>query len=1459
MTEELNRRHNLATMPTINNNGESYIVPFDIYKEGYEAYDISNWFKGRVGDNGTPFGIRWYKHGQLMDVTGMRPFIEGQVGDYTIDDSNQDDPKINMDSEASNVHVVGEVNDCQEYGVAIYRLINQAMPQSGIFYGKIGVIGTQDDGTTVMSSVDVVFKVLAGHMSMVGARKFYVSELEKALLDFKAKIKQHDQEYATLLEKHNQEFQDTTNKALNKLETDYINIAKNAHDSAIAGQAEIDAERENATNLAGRVSDMLTQIKDNDIVTIHEHKEDISKISTAINDRLKNMKTAPVGIADEQTLKNTYPNGADGLFVTLDTKHLYMWLNGQWSDAGPYETAQLDKQVEQSIGDVKSAVLKENLIKNGSFSDGTLDGVWGDLGSDKLHILNFLNRNWACLQSDTLEAYHGFNWWIDNPLKNLGQNYPFHIEFDLVTAQPMTLDINLVPIDHENNRLGGITIKTITTNGWEFKHFDVDFGIDDKYINADHFYLQIVQQDSKMVQEMRVTGVICYLKYHEITNLHGNLIENGDFSNGLAYPAYSNLSGSIMPVIDFANQKWVDFQSPVQQAYQGLDWVVANPIKELGQDYPLKLKLKLATSKPMTININLIAYNAKGEQIGGASGGQLLKTLHTQGWRFTKQEINFRIGDQYKNADHFVLQILQPDNAPVENLRVTDLDLRVIYDKLPDTKGNLIADGSISNGVVSSQVSSNTGEGALSVLKFENHNWLSLTSDKSSAYQGLSWQCSNPITELGQDYPLQVKFTLMTAENMTLQADIIGFDAQGKQVGSAWLGRFNTNAWRSVTYDFTTGLRGDLSNATKLSLQIVQPDAKAIKEIRVTDIVFKVIYDAYTTLHTNLIDNSDFSTGTIYPVWGDTGNEQLSVINYLGKNWLKVVNPKPEAYGGAQWEIKNNPDYFNQPLQISFDLMTAEDMTLNLIAAFFDAQGQRIGGAGGGQLIDQIKTKGSQIITYSNRFKLNPAYRDASLIRLQLVNPNTTPIKQLILTDICLTTDFDQVKVDQVTPIKKPELTITDLENKYGLPIMCISGDVSSMDHDHAKNVTYEFKNKNTHLTGYATLKWQGSSSATLAKKGYRLKTTKSDYSKKDKIRVQPSWQKHHKFNLKAYYNDGMLSRDPISANIGGQVSASRPTLPRDLIHEDNFGYIDGFPIILFINKEYQGIYSFNLTRPSFDYTKWAIMGNVYNDTTQFVKVPTDGVKLDGSDFVSLNPEDTPTDEEKKAVTDLFKWTVNSTDDEFKRDLDKHFNIPSLIDYVVVSNILGARDAAGKNQILMTWDGKIWYYQLYDLDCTYNANWMGGKTFDTPKVGVDLPFLGNNQFLLRFAKLYHSAIADRYRDVRQWCTPGYILSLYKQRINLIGQGNFEQEWTKWNDPSKDTEDFKQLQNDLYDHFKAADFVWLGNNPENTTYQIKPDTPPAPQTQPASGTTPATPQPTTPQAQPVEPKKDSDKQ
>ena len=362
MTEELNRRHNLATIPTINNNGESYIVPFDIYKEGYDAYDISNWFKGRVGDNGTPFGIRWYKHGQLMDVTGMRPFIEGQVGDYTIDDSDPDDPKIIMDSEASNVHVVGEVNDCQEYGVAIYRLINQAMPQSGIFYGKIGVMGTQDDGTTVMSSVDVVFKVLAGHMNMLGARKFYVTELEKAWLEMQSKIKQYNQEYKDATTKQAEQFKEDTEKALADLNTKIANEIKRAEDTLGDTQAAIDANIASLKTLASTTGSILDRIKAEDIVTKKENEEMRIDLSSQITDtnksltkRLANMDNGVHGYPNADAIKAAYPNGKDGIFVAIDTGHQWYFDNG-WKDGGSYQSQGLtplqEKQLTNTFIDV---------------------------------------------------------------------------------------------------------------------------------------------------------------------------------------------------------------------------------------------------------------------------------------------------------------------------------------------------------------------------------------------------------------------------------------------------------------------------------------------------------------------------------------------------------------------------------------------------------------------------------------------------------------------------------------------------------------------------------------------------------------------------------------------------------------------------------------------------------------------------------------------------------------------------------------------------------------------------------------------------------------------------------------------------------------------------------------------------------------------------------------------------
>lgn len=43
--------------------------------------------------------------------------------------------------------------------------------------------------------------------------------------------------------------------------------------------------------------------------------------------------------ADLEDLQNSYPNGADGVMVTVDDGHKYFWSNGQWTDGGVYQSA----------------------------------------------------------------------------------------------------------------------------------------------------------------------------------------------------------------------------------------------------------------------------------------------------------------------------------------------------------------------------------------------------------------------------------------------------------------------------------------------------------------------------------------------------------------------------------------------------------------------------------------------------------------------------------------------------------------------------------------------------------------------------------------------------------------------------------------------------------------------------------------------------------------------------------------------------------------------------------------------------------------------------------------------------------------------------------------------------------------------------------------------------------------
>lgn len=1407
MTEELNRRHNLATMPTINNNGESYIVPFDIYKEGYDAYDISNWFKGRVGDNGTPFGIRWYKHGQLMDVTGMRPFIEGQVGDYTIDDSDPDDPKINMDSEASNVHVVGEVNDCQEYGVAIYRLINQAMPQSGIFYGKIGVMGTQDDGTTVMSSVDVVFKVLAGHMSMVGARKFYVSELEKALLDFKAKIKRHDQEYADLVKQHNQEFQDQvkklkddTQQVIDDARNTYESETKNAHDSLDALKSQIQANRDEQQNLAQHLAGTEQQIAIHDVVTIPKHESDIDNISAAINKRLAQLHNGPTGIESAELLKSNYPNGTDGTFLALDTNHIWIWLNNQWRDAGDYQASGLSQQAQEAIENTRSVVLGNELISNGSFATGKSDPAIPLTGDTHLGVHQWSDRNWLNITSDGNSPWKGVQWNFNDSDKTYFNN-PVQIDFDISSLENKQLQLHFVYYDSKGNRLHDDLIDNLKLFAGQYIHYRNVFYLNQNQRDCNYVGFQIVQPSNDKIQKIIITGASAKEVYPK-NESNKNLINLDNVRANI--PEITALTTN-----KINNQRWIKIDSAGGKQWAGAIWDF-DSVQDLPY-YPLQLSFDIrggGDSKPHDFAVVIKGYNDSNDMLLDLN---LPRVKVDQNKLFKYKQYVILPFTEASQCTWYQLDILNLDKDQIDGVLITNVSLK---QQLPhkNDDGNLIDFSQFQANMpnITSLVADNTN----------NQKWIGISSKGGDQWAGIAWNF-DPVQDLPY-YPLQLSFDIR-GDNQQREFNVVlkGWDNSEKELVNVKLPSVLIGINELVHYDQSLILtQTEALQCTHFQLSITTESTDPIQYVLVSNIKLCI------KPHNNNNNNNLISLV-------DAQNNQplvdtISIETVNQKDWIHVHGSGSDTWGGVQWNISNE-DLSRLPVHLKFKGYSPyESVSMLLDIKGWDKDNKLVFEQSPGTF-----TFTENISSFDEIIKLPESTEKCSNIAFSISCPDRTAFDIMINSlELYTVIDSDFIKWQY---------------KQFHLPVVSLQGDLTGISKDTSKKVTWKYYDDQQVLNGFGEVKWQGNSSLNFAKKSYRLKTLDADYKKKDKVKFKSSWSKNSKFNLKAYYTDGLLSRDPVNAQIGSAILASQNNLPDDIVKEDNFGFISGFPVVLFINQEYAGLYSLNTARPSFEYTKYAIMGDQWNDISQF-KSTNPQAKLDGSDFESLNPDDAPNDDERKAVNDLIKFVSTSSDDEFKSHLEEHVSIDSAIDYLILNNIIGNPDAFAKNQILLSWDGKKWYFSAYDLDDSFQGAWDGTVT-EKPTIIVG----ENHKLFERLCNLFADKIKQRYTDLRSWLTPDWILAKYRSRVDKIGVKNYQKEFAKWNNPAKDIEDFNQLRAAVYAQISLLDKFWLVSNADKINdlkkqidqlKNVNNPKPTTPQTQPASGT-----EPTTSQAQP----------
>ena len=85
----------------------------------------------------------------------------------------------------------------------------------------------------------------------------------------------------------------------------------------------------------------------------------------------------------------------------------------------------------------------------------------------------------------------------------------------------------------------------------------------------------------------------------------------------------------------------------------------------------------------------------------------------------------------------------------------------------------------------------------------------------------------------------------------------------------------------------------------------------------------------------------------------------------------------------------------------------------------------------------------------------------------------------------------------------------------------------------------------------------------------------------------------------------------------------------------------------------------------------------------------------------------------------LIDWVGNATDDMFREQIDQYFNLEYLIRYYLTVMCFGLVDNLGKNTMLTTFDGNVWYMQLYDCDSSTGLDNSGAMKFE-PDIEVEV-------------------------------------------------------------------------------------------------------------------------------------------
>lgn len=387
---------------------------------------------------------------------------------------------------------------------------------------------------------------------------------------------------------------------------------------------------------------------------------------------------------------------------------------------------------------------------------------------------------------------------------------------------------------------------------------------------------------------------------------------------------------------------------------------------------------------------------------------------------------------------------------------------------------------------------------------------------------------------------------------------------------------------------------------------------------------------------------------------------------------------------------------------------------------------------------------------------------------------------------------------------------------EYDIPKVFISGTIPTAKDDVLAEMQYISKTES--FSAYLKIKCQGSSSMSYPKKNFTIKMY-SDEARMAKLKKTfKDWgHASNKYVLKANYIDHSHARNIVSARLWDEVVSSRESyssLPSEMRNSPCNGAIDGFPIKLYANGTYQGIYTWNIGK---DDWMWGMDEDNANHVLLCGETNTnDAYAENACNFRALwsgvnedawNVEIGTNDEVLKDSLNALIACVKDTDNiTFKATIGDYLDVQSAIDYYLHMYVICGLDGLARNMLLATYDRRKWICGAYDMDSTFGL-WWTGNSFVSATFRCPEDYQEKHSLLWeRISTVFAEEMKQRYTELRSSVySLGNMITHFERFTDTIGKDLYAEDLEVYTGiPSGSTNNIKQIRDYIRDRLAYVD-------------------------------------------------------